>query len=339
MAGMCVTPPRDCDKTMLLRMGEGARLPLDGWRCDEEAVAQETLPTMATQEPTSWAVTNEALRAGDEVWAEEVPRLDIRAFTHVLEAEGMSSSRPSVINAYADSLVDLARLMEEIRFEVGTAAMLLVDFATRHPAEVESMRSRADSSSDAGIPVVVLGLLAPDFRETPPPSAIARDLHQAIGSHRHLSRWFAGQLLDGAIVRGVSCLDRLATLLKLATSHSVPQRMPGFTAATLRGLEGRFENREPLAELITLAEHELFLWVKGIRDGHIHRRRWPSALHGDGKIVYGGDQPDGQYVSTVYDGLTAQEHLGTVLAIWRELLTPAVAASGLLLSAQSPLVR
>jgi len=85
-----------------------------------------------------------------------------------------------------------------------------------------------------------------------------------------------------------------------------------------------------------LVDGELCRWIKQARDGHVHRRRLPSALHGDGRIAYTRELPDGGYESVVGDSVSAQQHLSTALAAWKALLVPATSAASLLVTGLKP---
>ncbi|WP_426594405.1 hypothetical protein ACPPVS_02550 [Cellulomonas sp. McL0617] len=239
---------------------------------------------------------------------------------------------------YAECVVDLGRLMEEVRFSVGAAVMLLADFSERCPEEAARLVAPQDWPHSAGMPASVVALLLPYVPRTLPPSALADRLHESMGAERHLSRWFAGQLLDSSLVRQISCLDRIATLMHLAAGLPIAStrrgelRMPSFTQNFFDRSRSHFEARPEWIEFEALGKHELLEWAKAVRDGYVHRRRWPSALHGDRKVVYGWTDSAGDYQTATSDGLTAQQHVAVLVAMWNEVLNPAVRSAGALLA-------
>ena len=283
-----------------------------------------------------WDLSPTAKAEGDRTWRVDLPPPAQEGLSAPLLRMGTGASGALTgidANHYADALLDLSMLVEEVRFEVGLAVMLLVDFAERCPAEVERLNSPRPWPHSVGIPTIAMALLTPHARPHPSPSSLTERLHESMGPDRHLSRWFAGQLLDSALVRVLSCLDRLATLLQLSSGRGVARtargtlRMPAFGPAFVRELRASLGDREPLDRLDGVAQHELLAWAKDVRNGQIHARRWPSMLHGERKVVYSWEDENGTYQSLSSEGLTAQEHVGMLRALWEHALTPAVVAT------------
>ena len=71
--------------------------------------------------------------------------------------------------------------------------------------------------------------------------------------------------------------------------------------------------------------------VKPYRDGLMHRRRAPMALHGEYVIV-----PGTGLSSEPVAGVAAWEHLAIALGLYAQVLTPAIAPTGRLLAASVP---
>ena len=79
----------------------------------------------------TWTFDGEATRSADEVYHQQLPPIDVTAFSvgfPVQEGQVPLLPHREQREIYADSLFDLSRLLEEVRFEVALAVMLLVDF-------------------------------------------------------------------------------------------------------------------------------------------------------------------------------------------------------------------
>jgi hypothetical protein len=203
--------------------------------------------------------------------------------------------------------------------------MLLRDFAVRHP-DFETVAPPGPSA----VPVEVLALLA---GHVPPTRAfvLTQDLHAEIPGPRYMSRWLAGQLLDSALVREISALDRLSALVYLAAVESKTTDRGEWFAPILseKGLKDaadHSQDREAWSALMALASDEVTVWLREhIRNAFIHRRRWPSALTSEAVAVYSYLDENGEYVRGERNGLRAPQHLALVRMTWEEVLTPSVA--------------
>jgi hypothetical protein len=236
---------------------------------------------------------------------------------------------PLLVRAYVDAQTDLRRLLEEIRFEAAFACLLLRDYREKRE------RGEAPRPEPSPLPVGVLdaeveAVLARYMREPPSPADFLRSPHEEIAGQRILSRWFAGQLLDSALVREVAASDRLATLLwtraglPLRVTKKGREARPAFTPDELRELNEFYEHRPEWPQLRALAANELFTFAKGLRDDWTHGRRLVSELHGEEYRSY-GNEPG-------VAGVDAAEHLAIVLAIYDAILRPAVEITGELLA-------
>jgi hypothetical protein len=154
------------------------------------------------------------------------------------------------------------------------------------------------------------------------------------------SRWVGAQLLDGAILRSLSCLDRVATMLHLRAGLAVELRkdgtrwLPSFTKKELERLRPAYEARAAWGAFVAVRTSPLYGFAKTIRDGTVHHRRWPSELQGEALVSYmdvGGPR-DADAASLTYKGMSAQEHLGYLLATWEEVVRPVTENGGRLLT-------
>jgi hypothetical protein len=95
-------------------------------------------------QPT-WTFIGEAVQSADDVYYQKLPAISVEAFSvGVLAQQGEANPLPhrEQREIYADSLFDLSRLLEEIRFEVALAVMLLVDFRVHRDRAKWKLRMR-----------------------------------------------------------------------------------------------------------------------------------------------------------------------------------------------------
>ena len=236
---------------------------------------------------------------------------------------------------FADALTEFQRLLDEVRFSASMSYMLLRDYAVRHPA-AEATPPQGPSA----IPVEALALLAGHIPATRP-LLLTQDLHAEIPGPRHLSRWLAGQLLDSALVRAISALDRLAALIHLAAIEPKLNSRgewfaPILSEAALKEAAPHYRGQAAWDELMHLASDEATVWVREqVRNAFIHRRRWPSALTSEAVAIYSHLDEMGNYVHDERAGLSAPQHLALVRMTWEKILTPATALVDQLLAGGS----
>lgn len=168
--------------------------------------------------------------------------------------------------------------------------MLLVDFRVhRDMGEVEVAD---EPNNNIDMPMQILAVLTSYAAPPPSPTALLRSLHQPIPGQRYLSRWLAAQLLDGAILRALSCMDRVVTMLHLRAGLVVEKRrdgtlhLPSFTRQGLRLLRPVYEKHSAWSEFTAILDNPIYELIKRFRDGMVHHRRWPSELHGESRVSY-----------------------------------------------------
>jgi hypothetical protein len=190
------------------------------------------------------------------------------------------------------------------------------------------------------MPVEMLAGLTPFTMAPPSPSAMLDSLHSKVSGGRHLSRWAGAQLLDSAILRSLSCLDRVATMLHLRADLAVEMRkdgtrwLPSFTKTEMKRLQLVYEHRPGWGDFAAVRSNPIYGLAKMFRDGTVHHRRWPSELHGEALISYmdvGGPDDDDEPPRTC-KGMGAQDHLGYLMATWEEVVRPVVESGGRLLT-------
>lgn len=229
---------------------------------------------------------------------------------------------------YDEALVDLVRLLEEIRFSVSVGAM----YAHAARGELHPRRaSHQEWPQNVGLSPKVRTLLASYTQNTYAADQLIYDPSVPLAGERFLGSWWAGQLIDSAVVRGISALDRLAILLSCTARRIDPRRMPAFRSRELRRLSEVFGSESEWTTVLALAENEVFQFVKEVRDGHVHRRRLPTKLHGE--FVTSGRDAAGRYVSTV--GMDPDLHFATVTALFQDVIVPAIGAASALIARRS----
>lgn len=288
-----------------------------------------------------WSLSEHATNTADLIYREELAIISVEGYNYgVLLEPGQEQVvvTRALRELYADSLFDLSRLLEEIRFEVAFATMLTSDFRFRNPLP--------DPNPDSALPAMalsmeILAVLSSYAAAPPSPSLLAKHLHSPMSGGRHLSRWLAGQLLDSAMLRSLSVLDRVTTLLRIRAGLGIhtrsdgSYRLPSFNKHELKALSATYAANSAWAPLKAVCSGELFQFIKRYRDGAVHQRRWPSELHGESTVTYwdpGAPREDGEPVEYQSQGMSASDHIGLNLATWKLVLRPAVEAGGALIS-------
>lgn len=236
---------------------------------------------------------------------------------------------PALRAHYFDALLELHRLLEEYRFHVSLAHLLVLDIGPSIEAGLAEPR-RLDPMVDAagGMPDESRALLLPYMREAPSAVELFDEPHLLTTGGRRLSGWFGGQLIDDALVRGIAALDRIATMLWVrvsrpiaTTARGVPL-LPGFSRHTLDKLNRAYTDAD-WQTLVDLTDHVLFAQVKRIRNDFTHARRIASELHGERYVS--------RYFGDPMQGLDAGLHLALGVGFYALILVPAVDAARALL--------
>lgn len=226
---------------------------------------------------------------------------------------------------YDETLVDLVRLLEEYRFGASVGAM----YARGVRDQIRPLReSHKQWPNNVGMSPKVLALLATHSQNALAPDRLLVDPTATLGGHRVLGGWWAAQLLDSAIIRGISILDRVAILLACIAHRIDYRRMPAFRVHQLEALSPEFGSDSEWKTLLELARGDLFQFVKGVRDGHVHRMRLPAELHG--AFVTSGTDADGRHQSTL--GIDPDLQWALATALFRDVICPAIDAAGAMIA-------
>lgn len=238
-----------------------------------------------TAAESAWLPGPEVEAKVADIFYEDLTPLDVSPLSDWLahRLESLDDQSGNHLEIYTDALFDLSQLAEEFRFLAGVGAIYSLGLTEQIAAAVPS---QADPGGGIAVPTVVRALLAGYMRPTPPPSALIHDPGQSIAGHRVLGGWWAAQLLDSALIRGMSALDRLAVLLFCAEGRPIPTNkqgdlvLPAFRKSWLQQIT-RWDDRPEWSRLLAVLEHPVFMLVKRYRDGFVHQRRTPMELHGE----------------------------------------------------------
>jgi len=199
----------------------------------------------------------------------ELHEPDLEAIVSWISANSVTLPSPHRhFERFAETVVELQRLVEEFRFEVGVGAM----YAYGVRAELADLHKRQITGIHAvGMPRAAIALLAPYAGNTPSPIALLANPTSAMLGNRVLGGWWAAQQLDSALIRGIASLDRLAILLYCGADRDIGEKAPAFRLWSLRQLTS-WEDRVEWRELLELVDSEFFKWVNDfVRNGFVHR--------------------------------------------------------------------
>jgi hypothetical protein len=277
----------------------------------------------------------EALRLMHKILGEELAVVDLpETFAAPLSSWAKEAFRdgetPKLRRVYIDAYLDLFRLLEEMRFELALALLLMLD----HGAKIQNGEAPPFPDQEQVIPAEALALLLRFMREPPRPDQLFSDRLASMSGSRILADWFAAQLIDGVLFRAVAACDRLAIMLW--TRARVPlegkqgrERHPAFRGFWLDQLVDVYRASEHWPELRGFTDRSEFALAKEIRDGFTHRRRRPSQLHGEMLVTFAGDK-------AVILGMDGQEHLALGFQAYNEIVRPLVRLTGEVLPAADP---
>lgn len=290
-----------------------------------ESMRQDQL--MYEDEPTeAWMPNADSQVFAARVFREDLEPPNLDSLRNWIVRGGMDDDRANSA-LYDDALYDLTKLLEEFRYEAAVACL----YSTGLREEIGLLASEQHEGLNAlGLPVKVRALLS-GYAATPSPIDLFRQPAEGIPGLRILGGWWAAQLYDSALLRGMSVLDRLMTLLYCVDGQIINSKsMPSFRAGSMRGLL-RWAERDEWIVLRELLGNPIFESVKSYRDGLVHRRREPMELHGD--HVVGGWNDDG--TNTLRRGGAADMHLVLVLDFYKLIMLPAFACVSALIDTDS----
>jgi len=288
------------------------------------------LNSASTDRPVPWRPSIHAqVRASGLSMMLERPELD--GYTNAISSFGLRTraGKSDLERIFEDVFFDMTQLLEEYRFEAGTGAL----YAMALEDELRALHeSQSTGLASFGIPTSVRAVLSGYSMDPPFPEGLLSDPAQPIAGMRLLGGWWAAQVLDTALVRGWSILDRVASMLACAAGAVVDEeRMPAFRPSELRKLNGAYGTQADWLALKGLFSNLLFDFTKDYRDGFIHRKRLPMQMHGAHIVV----EPDG----TRRRGIDSEDHVDLVLAFYNEIVVPCCSLGARLVSTVDALAR
>lgn len=272
--------------------------------------------------PRAWMPDPLALDAAAIVYDQVLSQIDIMGLNiGIPHGDGVAMHEGE---GYADALIDLSRLLEEYRFEAAIAAM----YAAGVKQQLAAVRNvMAHPPHNAGFSNKARAILAGIISQGAPPFHLMTKPESEMSGMRVLGGWWAAQLYDSALMRGVAVLDRLVTLMFYVEGLPVdPDWTPAFRERTIRKLTSWTAEPEWSA-FTALLHHELFITAKGYRDGLVHRVRDAAELHGDflvGRFRSGGHEQTA--------GFGGDVHFALVANFYNEVLRQAVSNTSALIS-------
>ena len=287
--------------------------------------------TWEPQEIRGWLPTDEASDLATEIFLNDLPSLPIEPLSSRLTSDLRSEENSEQRDFYADAIHDFARLIDEVRFETSVAAAFISSLKEILFKEVDE----EDLSRTVGVPREVLALLAPYVAQNWLPTDLFSRPEMEISGSRILGGWFAGQLLDSALIRSISALDRIAILLWCAAPLPIERdrfgelRLPAFRKGYLNRMAPHYSSRAEWTPLANLVDHDFMGLVKPYRDGFVHRRRTPMQLHGEHVTVVDLHTDNPRKIP----GFDPNHHLGMVLGFYDTVLKPATELAGALVTA------
>lgn len=259
-----------------------------------------------------------------KIYLEEMPLIDFSGLT-----AGVSRTRDAkpMNHLYDEALVDFARLLEEYRFEVAVGAAYAIGLRE----ELHGLKDRqSELPYSLGLVPKAAALLTPYAAGPRNPMDIFIRPGDQTTYFRILGGWWAAQLFDSAILRGLSTLDRVAGMLFVHSGTAFnPERMPVFRSKELAKIK-RWRGDEAWEALRALTQDPIFTLTQNYRDGFVHRQRFASHLHGEFTRLATG--ADGSLASSA--GIDPDTHLAIALAFYNQILAAAVAHAGKLISSE-----
>ncbi len=279
---------------------------------------------------TAWLPGPEVEAKVAAIFHDDLPTLDVGRLSDWLahRLETPADERGDNLDLYTDALFDLSQLAEEFRFLAAAGALYSLGLQEQIAAAIPDQTA---PGVGIAVPAVVRALLAGYMRPVPAPSALLHDPGQSIAGHRVLGGWWAAQLFDSALIRGMSALDRFAVLLFCADQQPItPNKhgdlvLPAFRKSWLQRVT-RWEKYPEWSKLLEMLDHPVFALVKRYRDGFVHQRRTPMQLHGEHATT---TFPSAS--QTITKGISAELHLAMVLGFYGLVLRPSSELVGTLI--------
>jgi hypothetical protein len=237
-----------------------------------------------------WEVGVEGRRRAEELLHGHLTNIDLGGLWFPLPQTASEEITSLTRDVHAAVLTDLCALVEEMRFEIAFGSMIIADFEAAVAAGAATRNEPDDSNPVAQLGMLIehVAVLRQFGAPTPSPTRLFDEPYEHMAGHRVLGTWLAAQLFDSAWYRGISALDRLATLLWTRTEPEIQpdQQYPSFTPQWMKDLRREYETYPEWADLMRVCADPLLAKIRRLRDQFTHRVRMASKLHGAHRTAY-----------------------------------------------------
>lgn len=240
----------------------------------------------------TWNVPVEVQVSADEVYSKmQLPKLETFSEFAGKLASNEIALTSDLRNTYFESLDNLILLMEESVFMTAIGWAYLIDMR-------EILESHANNQPPIAIDGLVGGLLAGYVNYQTLPSRLFSNPEYKMAKNRIVGPWFAGNLIDSAIIRQFSALDRLISIMFIAldidfgkNKNTGEVKFPSFSSPSLEKIYNKLSEAEKKILVSIVEDNEVFN-AKEYRDRLIHRRRVDNQLSGKYFVKSSVDAPE-----------------------------------------------
>lgn len=251
----------------------------------------------------NWHLDQQIKELADKFYfAYEMPNLEAFSNVALRYSQNQLSMHAAEFQIYQDSLSEIVNLIDEARFLSAISWAYLQDMS-------EDFKVFADSQPPISITGLVGALLAPHVNHDNPPSILFDNPSSKISRNRLIGTWFAGNLLDSAIIRQLAVIDRVLAILyvsvgiQISTFQETGEPIyPTLSANALAKLKQNI-SEEDSASLAEIFGSQEFANLKDFRNRFLHRHRIETQLHGDFFYKIAKHEPK------LFRGLPSEEHV------------------------------
>jgi hypothetical protein len=269
----------------------------------------------------NWDMNDELKSTADEFYyAFIIPNLENFSQVALLQNNGKLCMDEEHYEIFQDSFSEIVNLMEESRLLASLAAAYLQDLD-------ESFQRFRESQVQISMSGKVGALLAGYIDFNHPPSMLFSSPQRHISKNRLMGTWFAGTLIDSAIIRQIAIVDRILAILVSVLNLPIERFKdsgeliyPSANPKTLQKLSSHLSS-EDSSKFLDILVNENFKTLKDFRDRFVHRHRVETQLHGDFFYKIRDDSPE------LFRGLDSDHHLALTLYAHREVILPLIELS------------
>ena len=251
----------------------------------------------------NWRLDQPIRELADKFYfAYEMPNLEAFSNVALRYSQNQLSMHASEFQIFQDSLSEIVNLIDEARFLSAIAWAYLQDMS-------EEFKAFAELQPPISVTGLVGALLAPHINHDNPPSILFDNPSSQISRNRLIGTWFAGNLLDSAIIRHLAVIDRVLAIFYVSVGIPIPPfsetdepMYPTMNVKTLVKLKP-YISQEDNALLAEIFASQEFANLKDFRNRFLHRHRIETQLHGDFFYKIARQEPQ------LFRGLPSEEHM------------------------------